>query len=277
MPFADIRNQRFYYEDTGGDGPAIVFTHGYFMDSSMFSPQIAEFAHDHRVVTWDWRGFGQTETDRTAFTLWDQVDDLLALLDHLAIDRAVLAGMSHGGYITMRAPLVAPDRVRAIILIDTNSQGLEAQAAAAYRGMFDQWMTEGPTDELCAGLAKLIIGDPTLDKLWIQKWQNRPKDAMREASKATITTDDLRPRLPEINCPALVIHGAEDVPFPVDRAHDMARLIPGSGDAVVISGGHSACMTHAGEANKAIREFLVALRSHTQRAPSTASQVSPTR
>ena len=259
MPFAELRKQRFYYEDTGGDGPAIVFSHGYLMDHSMFAAQVAEFARDHRVVTWDWRGFGQTETDGAPFTVWDQVDDLFALLDHLGIERAVLAGMSHGGYITMRTPLVAPDQVRAIILIDTNSQGLGEEGAAAYRALFDQWMTEGPTDELCATFGHIIVGDPLLNEVWKQKWQSRPKDAMREACEATVTTEDLRPRLPEIACPALVIHGVDDVPFPVDRAHDMARLIPGSGEAVLIPGGHAACMTYAEEANKAIRGFLAGL------------------
>jgi pimeloyl-ACP methyl ester carboxylesterase len=259
MPFVELRNQRFHYEDTGGDGPAIVFSHGYLMDHSMFSAQVAEFAHDHRVVTWDWRGFGQTETDGSAFSVWDQVDDLFALLDHLGIERAVLAGMSHGGYITMRTPLVAAYRVRAIILIDTNSQGLGEEGAAAYRALFEQWMTEGPTDELCETFGSIIIGDPTLNEVWKQKWQSRPKDAMREACEATVTTEDLRPPLTEIGCPALVIHGVDDVPFPPDRAHEMARLIPGSGDAVLIPGGHAARMTHADEANRAIREFLASL------------------
>jgi pimeloyl-ACP methyl ester carboxylesterase len=259
LPFAEIRNQRFYYEDTGGDRPVIVFSHGFLMDHSMFDAQVAEFGKDHRVVTWDWRGFGQTETDGTPFSTWDQVDDLFALLDQLGIERAVLVGMSHGGYITMRTPLVAPDRVRAIILIDTNSQGLGDEDAAAYKALFDQWMSEGPTDELCDTFGHIIVGDPELNAVWKKRWQSRAKDLMRDAATATVTVEDLRPRLPEIGCPALVIHGVDDVPFPVDRGHDMARLIPGSGDAVLIPGGHAAVMTHAAEANKAIREFLAVL------------------
>ena len=258
MPFADLRNQRFHYEDTGA-GPAIVFSHGILMDHSMWAAQVAELSTDHRVVTWDWRGFGQTETDGEPFSIWDQVDDLFALLDHLGIDRCVVAGMSHGGYITMRAPLLAPDRVRAIIPMNTNSAGLSAEEQAGYRQMFDQWMTDGPTDELCDTFGHIIIGDPELNAVWKRRWQEQPKDKMREAITVTIELDDLRPRLSEITCPAVVIHGVDDVAFSQDQAREIARLIPTSGDPVFVPGGHAACMSHPCETNTAIREFLAGL------------------
>ncbi|HEY1970995.1 MAG TPA: alpha/beta hydrolase [Pseudonocardia sp.] len=258
MPFADIRNQRFYYQDSG-TGPAIVFSHGFLMDHSMFTAQVAELSADHRVVAWDWRGFGQTETDGQPFTIWDQVDDLLALLDYLGIDQAVFAGMSHGGYITMRVPLVAPDRARAIILMDTNSAGLGPHEQVSYRQMFDRWMTDGPTDELCDTFGHIIIGDPRLNAEWKRRWQARPKDQMRHAVTVTIELDDLRPRLPEIGCPAVVLHGVDDLAFSTERAEDTARLIPGAGDPVFVPGGHAACMSHSQETNRAIRDFLAGL------------------
>jgi pimeloyl-ACP methyl ester carboxylesterase len=258
MPFADIRNQRLYYEEAGS-GPAIVFSHGFLMDHSMFAHQVAEFARDHRVVTWDWRGFGQTETDGQPFTIWDQVDDLLALLDHLGIDEAVFVGMSHGGYITMRTPLVAPDRVRGIVLLDTNSAGLTPEEQVGYRQMFDKWMTEGPTDELCDTFGHIIIGDPELNAEWKRRWQARPKDQMRHAVTVTVELEDLRPRLPEITCPAVVIHGVDDVAFPTSLAETTAKLIPNCGDAVLVPGGHAACMSHPAETNAAIRKFLATL------------------
>lgn len=258
MPFADIRNQRFYYEDTGS-GPAIVFSHGILMDHSMYSAQVAEFTRDHRVITWDWRGFGRTETDGEPFTIWDQVDDLLALLDHLGVEEAVFAGMSHGGYITMRAPLVAPERVRGIVPMNTNSAGLGPEERVSYRQLFDQWMTEGPTDELCDTFAHIIIGDPQLNSEWKLRWQARPKDQMRHAITVTIELDDLRPRLAEIACPAVVIHGVDDVAFSKAQAEEIARLIPTSGDPVFVPGGHAACMSHPHETNQAIRAFLATL------------------
>lgn len=258
MPFAEIRNQRFYYEDAGS-GPAIVFSHGILMDQSMFAAQVAEFSADHRVVTWDWRGFGQTETDGEPFSIWDQVDDVFALLDHLGIDQALFAGMSHGGYITMRTPLVAPDRVRGVVLLNTNATGLEPDAQVAYRQMFDRWMTEGPTDELCDTFGHIIIGDPELNAEWKRRWQARPKDQMRHAITVTIGLEDLRPRLAEVRCPAVVIHGVDDVAFSREQAEATASAIPTAGDPVWVPGGHAACMSHPHETNKAIRDFLATL------------------
>ena len=113
MAFAEINGQRIFYTDSGGDGPAVIFSHGFLMDHSMFDPQVAALAPEFRVITWDARGFGATEFDEKPFTYWDSAGDALALCDHLGIDRAVFAGMSQGGFLSLRAALLAPDRVRA--------------------------------------------------------------------------------------------------------------------------------------------------------------------
>ena len=73
------------------------------------------------MITWDERGFGDTEYDGEPFTYWDSAADCLGLLDHLGIDRAVVGGMSQGGFVSLRAALTAPERVRGLILIDTQA------------------------------------------------------------------------------------------------------------------------------------------------------------
>ena len=75
------------------------------------------------MITWDQRGFGQTEFDSQPFTYWDSADDCLGLLDHLQLDRAVIGGMSQGGFVALRAALKAPERVRALILHRTRRPG----------------------------------------------------------------------------------------------------------------------------------------------------------
>ena len=92
MPFADVNGQHLYFEDSGGDGPAVVFSHGFLMDHEMFAPQVDVLAPEFRCITWDERGFGHR--GHRPFTYWDSAADCLALLDHLGIDAAVLAGMS---------------------------------------------------------------------------------------------------------------------------------------------------------------------------------------
>ena len=87
----------------------------------MFAPQAAALAPEFRVIAWDERGFGETEFDGKPFTYWDSARDCLGLLDHLGIQQAVLGGMSQGGFLSLRAALLAPARVRALVLIDTQS------------------------------------------------------------------------------------------------------------------------------------------------------------
>ena len=120
MPFAEVNGQHIFFEDSGGNGAPVIFSHGFLMDHEMFAPQVEALADDFRCITWDERGFGQTPASGP-FTYYDSASDCLALLGHLGIDQAVLAGMSQGGFLSLRAALTAPDRVKALVLIDTQS------------------------------------------------------------------------------------------------------------------------------------------------------------
>jgi pimeloyl-ACP methyl ester carboxylesterase len=259
MPHLEVNGQRFFVEDSGGDNPTIVFSHGFLMDHEMFVHQVAHLTDRYRVITWDWRGFGATETDGKPFSIWDQADDLWGIIDHLGIDRVVLAGMSHGGYITMRAAIQHPERVRAVVLMDTNAAGLGEEEAAGYRGMFDAWINNGPGDELCNIFANIIIGAPEVNAAWIEKWKAWPQDRLATPAQATIEAEDIRPRLADITCPALVIHGVDDAAFPVQAAEDIANAILGAEPVAIVPGGHAACLTHPGPVNDAIDKFLATL------------------
>lgn len=97
MPHAEVNGQRLFFTDTGSGEDVIVFSHGFFMSQAMFEPQVQALADRWRCVAWDERGHGRTETTPEPFTFWDSANDLLGLLDHLGVKRAVLAGMSQGG------------------------------------------------------------------------------------------------------------------------------------------------------------------------------------
>lgn len=259
MPHAEVNGQRIYFQDTGGDGLPIVLAHGFLMDRSMFEPQIAALAGEYRMVTWDQRGFGQTEFDSQPFTYWDSADDCLGLLDHLQLDRAVIGGMSQGGFVALRAALKAPERVRALILLGTQA-GLEDPAnVAVYQGMLDDWVTNGPQDELAAIVADIIIAKPDENERWTAKWKARPKELIREPGRTLLERDDITDRLGEIDAPALVIHGTEDTAIPMERAEALADGLTGAGAVVKVPGAHSANLTHPEAVNSAIGEFLAGL------------------
>src|SRR5579862_4516775 len=111
MPVVAANGIEINYTDSGGDGPVVVFSHGFLMDLTMFDQQVTALAPEYRVITWDERGHGGTWATGP-FTYWDSAADVLALLDQLGVERAVLAGMSQGGFLSLRAALTATDRGR---------------------------------------------------------------------------------------------------------------------------------------------------------------------
>jgi 3-oxoadipate enol-lactonase len=260
MPFADVNDQRIRFDDSGGDGPAVIFSHGFLMDREMFAPQIAELAPEFRVIAWDERGFGETEFDGEPFTYWDSAADCLGLLDHLGLDRAVLGGMSQGGFLSLRAALLAPERVRALVLIDTQAGVEDPARLPAYRQMQQTWLQVGPVDELAETIANLIIGDPVLNEVWIAKWKGLPLESMRAPGDCLFDRDDISERLGEISCPAIVLHGTADQSIEIERAEELCRGLSGCDGVVPIEGApHASNLTHPDQVNPPLLEFLRSL------------------
>ncbi len=260
MPFAEIRGQRLYFEDSGGDGPVVLLSHGFLMDASMFAPQVEALRSSHRVVTWDARGFGRTEWDGKPFTYWDSAADALALLDHLGVARAVIGGMSQGGFTSLRAALLAPDRVRGLVLFATQA-GVDApEVLAGYRQMMDTWVAMGPIEPLVTAIAGLILGLPEHWEPWVTAWRARPAQAFREPTLCLIERDDITPRMGEITAPAIVFHGTADHAIGMDRAELLAKSLSGCRALVRIEGGaHAANLTHPDQVNGPLLDFLRAL------------------
>jgi 3-oxoadipate enol-lactonase len=257
MSYADVNGQRLFYEDTGGDGPAVLLTHGFLMDHEMFTPQVAALAPEFRVVTWDQRGFGDTEFDGKPFSYWDSARDCLGLLDHLGLDAAVVGGMSQGGFASLRAALLAPERVRALVLIDTQAGAEHPDKVTLYQAMFDAWMSDGPSDALAEVVAGIILADPAHNGHWIAKWKARPPEVLVEPVRCLLGREDITDRLGEIKCPALVIHGTGDTAIEMELAQRLAAALPGSCGLVSVEGAaHAANLTHPDQVNPALLSFL---------------------
>jgi 3-oxoadipate enol-lactonase len=261
MATASVNGITISYSDSGGDGPAVVLSHGYLMDSSMFDPQVAALAPEYRVIAWDERGFGGTRATGS-FSYWDSARDVLALLEHLGIERAVLAGMSQGGFLSLRAALLAPDRVRALVLIDSQA-GLEnPEAAPAYEQMEQIWLAQGPApvQDVVAGL---ILGEPggLIDYApWFDKWAGLDRAETEFAFRCLMDRDDITGRLGEISCPTLILHGTADAAIPMAKAEVVRDGLAGPATLVQIEGGsHASNLSHPDEANTAILAFLRSL------------------
>jgi pimeloyl-ACP methyl ester carboxylesterase len=257
MPFADINGQRIHYEDTGGPGPALVLAHGLFMDLTMFEPQVAALAPDVRVIRWDERAHGRTGWDGKPFNYWDSAADMIGLLDHLGLERAIVGGMSQGGFLSLRAALARPERVAGLVLIDTQAGVDGADTLAHYRQLCDAWVAMGPQQMIVEVVLGLILGAPEHWEPWATYMRETSREKVQAASTCLLERDDITARLPEISCPAIVFHGTADLAIPMARAEEMARLLPRCERLVPVEGAaHAANLTHPDGVNPALRDFV---------------------
>ena len=259
MATVTVNNTPIRYEDSGGDGPAILFSHGFLMDHTMFDAQVAALASDYRCIRWDERGFGDTPSNGE-FSYWDSADDAVAVLDACGVDKAVFVGMSQGGFLSIRATLTHPGRVRALVLIDSCADVDDAETIEGYHGMLAGFTGGDPATQqaVAEGVSRLILGDETLAAEWIPRWlANLKKHDLNVAGTALLSRDDVQPRAAEITCPVLVIHGGDDQAISVDRAHLFADAVADSRGVVVVDGAaHAPNMSHPDIVNDALAAFL---------------------
>jgi pimeloyl-ACP methyl ester carboxylesterase len=249
---------RLVYE-VAGDGPAVILIHGFGLDMRMWDPQVGPLAARFKVVRYDCRGFGASGPLDPAVP-YTHAGDLVALLDHLDIGRAVLAGLSFGGRVALQAALAAPDRVRGLALLAAVLDGVpwdpesaraldevtrRVQAAGVLAGR-EAWLAhplfaaarERP--DLAVALAAMVAGYPG------QHWLGQ--DPHRETRRPLDVLEG-------IAGPALVAVGERDVPGFREMSAVLARRIPGAAYQVVADAGHMVNM----EQPAAINDLLISL------------------
>jgi pimeloyl-ACP methyl ester carboxylesterase len=257
MPTVEVDGQAVGFEDSGGAGPAVLFAHGFLMDRSMFDPQVQALAPDFRCIRMDARGFGETPVGGP-FNYWDLARDAVGLLDRLGVQRGTLVGMSQGGFMALRAALLYPERVRALVLVATDAGVDDEATRAGYLQMFRTWREQGPIDPLTETLADLILGDdPQLRREWIAKWKAIDPERLVEPVACLLEREDISDRLEEIGCPVLVVHGEGDQSIPIARAEAMAAALPDCRGVIRVPGAmHAANLTHPEVVNPPLRAFL---------------------
>jgi len=166
--------------------------------------------------------------------------------------------MSQGGFLSMRAAWKYPARVKALVLIDSAAALFSDEVLAGYRATADAWLSQGPVGEIATGMAALLFGPKYAGSAaWIGKWQAKPPHEQAHPWETVLGRDEFLHRLPEIQCPSLVIHGSKDQAFDLATAEGLRDNLGDCKGLVVVKGAaHAPNVTHAAPVNEALRKFL---------------------
>jgi 3-oxoadipate enol-lactonase len=165
--------------------------------------------------------------------------------------------MSQGGFLSLRAALSSPERVRALVLIDTQAGPEDPAVVPLYDGMTASWAADGPSQDTLDFAAAAILGPGADEQAWKDHWAAMPKHRSTQIMYPLVTRDDVTDRLGEITCPVLVVHGDADASIPVEKAQALVDGLSGALPLVLVPGaGHSANLTHPDVVNPPLRAFL---------------------
>jgi pimeloyl-ACP methyl ester carboxylesterase len=251
MEWLDRDGVRIRY-DIVGTGPAILLTHGFGASAHMFRATAAALAGDHTVITWDIRGHGASDypVDGGEYSVAKAIGDMAALLDAAGFERAVLAGHSLGGYLSLAFNLAHPQRVRALILNDTGPGYRKDDGRAEWNRLAERYALSLER----SGLAGL----PGSSELTANV--HRDEAGLIRAARGILAQHDATviESLPTIAAPTLVIVGELDTPF-VGGSQYMAAKIPNAQLVVIGGADHAPNMSHPAEFDAAVRSFLGSL------------------
>ncbi|HUP23324.1 MAG TPA: alpha/beta fold hydrolase [Thermoanaerobaculia bacterium] len=257
--FVESAGERIYWESTG-DGEALVLAHGLGGNHAIWFQQVPELAARFRVITWDSRGFGRSTRTTGELGFAASARDLLAVLDHLEVERAHVVGQSMGGWIALRFALDHPERTRSLVLADSPG-GISSPELLA---IFDRLAAEGRTPQAMAGVP--IDRHPALDddlgrrdpvRAFLYRAigsvaPNAPAEMGALMRNTTVADTELR----RLAMPVLFLVGTEDAIFPPGLIRAAAARVPGARVVEIPGAGHSPYFEMPEAWNRVVATFL---------------------
>jgi pimeloyl-ACP methyl ester carboxylesterase len=237
-----------HYEQHG-KGPAILLSHGYSATCRMWDGQIAVLKDRFQVIVWDMRGHGQSDNpaDPAAYSELATTEDMASILRACGVTRAVIGGLSLGGYMSLAFHRAHPEMVRALMIFDTGPGFRNADAREAW----NQRARQRADDLEARGFAALGSSDE------VRMSQHRNALGLAGAARGMLTQrdDSVFRSLETIAVPSLVLVGSEDRNF-LAATDYMARKIAGAEKVVIEGAGHAANLHQPAAFNRAVEAFL---------------------
>jgi 3-oxoadipate enol-lactonase len=237
------------------DAPVLVLPSSLGTALELWEPLLPELAGTLRVLRYDQRGHGGSSVPPGPYSVDDLVEDAVALLDGLGLERVSWCGLSLGGIVGMQLAADAPERVDRLVLACTTARfddpGRYAQRAQVVRlegmeavadAVVAAWLAPGAAPDRLAWLRAMLVATPA--------------EGYAGCCEA-LGGWDFRARLPEIEAPTLVLAGAEDAATPLPHAERLAEAVPGAELVVLDGAGHLACVDRPAAFADAVRAHVL--------------------
>ena len=252
MPYLERDGAKLFFEDNGQPGDtrtAILWTHGFSAGTGMWRGQVDKFGDRFRMIRWDMRGHGRSETpdDSSCFSQDLTVADMAALLDHLGVERAIIAGHSLGGFMTLRFQATHPDRVIGLILQGTGPGFRNAEAR-------EKWNenARARADKIETGGLAVLSGGAEVG----ESHQGSAK-GLANAARGMLTHVDAKviDNLSNIDVPTIILVGANDANF-IGAGEYMNKKVKDTMHFVIADAGHGCNVEQPEQVNSALAEFF---------------------
>lgn len=262
---ATINNVLHRYIDIGiPTATPVIFIHGFPFSHKMWTftnGQTELLAGTNRVIAYDIRGQGESEVGTGHYSIEFFVDDLIGLMDHLAIHKAILCGLSMGGYIALRAVERNPERILGLVLCDTKSEADGNEAKIKRAGAMKS-IQAGGVKAYAADYVKNVFAPESLEKKQdavklIQSIIERTAPiALFGNLLALASRTDTTGSLPSIQCPTLILVGEKDMLTPLSAAQAMKEKIQNSELQIIPNAAHMSNLENPEIFNKHLVEFI---------------------
>ena len=259
MPQQKIRGIDLYYEEQG-KGTPIVFVHGHPFNHTMWKYQVPRFSQKYRLIMPDLRGYGRTDITPGRVMLDEMALDILHLLDALQIRQAIFCGLSMGGQIVLDFYRLFPEKVKALVIVDSDARGETAethrQRLQKAETILEDGMKKHTDDTIHQYIAPASMANKPVYTHLYEMMSTTHAEGAAAAHRGRAERRDHLSILPAIKIPCLIVVGEEDFFTPLPIARLMSDSIPGAQLAVINGAGHLPNMEAPDAFNDTLYDFL---------------------
>ena len=262
-----VNGADLHVEDSGGSGPAIVFSHGLLWSTGMWRFQMEAFRDRFRCIAWDHRGQGKSEVTRSGYDMDTLTGDAIALIGHLRVAPVHFVGLSMGGFVGMRIAARRPELLRSLALLETASDAEPWTSRPRYAAMSFLTRFVG-TRPFVPTVMKIMFGpaflaDPSRAALrdeLAREILGEQLVGMRRAVAGVIRRKPVAgAELSRIRAPTLVISGEQDSAVVPERSRRTAHRIHGAKFVSIPRAGHTSALEEPEAVNRALLQFWSSL------------------